>query len=550
MIKTITNLLRKGLYLFFLTIIFIGCSSNSAAKNTVQTAMDGTCINDIIASEIEKINQLKDTDILKALWKSYLISDSKSIETCLQLAVTKFQDFFNAKEYYDAYQYYTSIQALNNLGYFTDLDISFDELLNFFYNEIPAFSNIEENLALAPKSIENCINATVTVWVDKGLKIENGAGYADVVIGSGFFIDKKGYIVTNHHVINDLVDPKYEGYSRLYVKLASDIDTKIPAKLIGYDPILDLALLKVEIEPPFVLSLGSSSELSIGDKISAIGTPIGLEGTLTSGIISSVDRKLTTMGNVFQLDAAVNSGNSGGPLIDINHKVQAIVFAGMLRYPGLNFAIPVEYLTTELPFLYEGGELLHSWICAYGHTKRNGRDKVGLEVQYVMSGGCAEQSFLQEDDIIIEIQGENVNSLEDFHNILMKYQPGSLVSCKYIHGDEERTTLLYLEKRPKLPGKLIYNTDLISTAFIPLYGMKLIPSSTINSKSYRIEKVIKGSSAEEFGFSENDQVTVREVKIEKDADFAIAQIYTKRRKKGFLDVTVMMGASLDSPYYF
>ena len=76
------------------------------------------------------------------------------------------------------------------------------------------------------------------------------------------------------------------------------------------------------------------------------------------------------MGKVFQIDAAVNAGNSGGPLIDSNRRVQAVVFAGMLQYQGLNFAIPVEYLKQELPLLYKGEELKHNWLGAYGHTKR------------------------------------------------------------------------------------------------------------------------------------------------------------------------------------
>ena len=92
--------------------------------------------------------------------------------------------------------------------------------------------------------MQDCVNATVTIWVDKGIAIHNGMGFADRVLGSGFFIDRKGYIVTNHHVISDMVDPKYEGYSRLYVKLAADQDTRIPAKVIGFDKIHDLALLK------------------------------------------------------------------------------------------------------------------------------------------------------------------------------------------------------------------------------------------------------------------------------------------------------------------
>ena len=80
------------------------------------------------------------------------------------------------------------------------------------------------------------IKGTVTVWVDRGLRIENGVGYADRVIGSGFFIDPRGYFITNYHVIQSEVDPKYEGYSRLYIKLPGDSDTRVPAKVIGWIP--------------------------------------------------------------------------------------------------------------------------------------------------------------------------------------------------------------------------------------------------------------------------------------------------------------------------
>lgn len=102
---------------------------------------------------------------------------------------------------------------------------------------------------------------------------------------------------------------------------------------------------------PYVFELGSSSDLSVGDRVFAIGSPLGLDKTLTSGIISSDDRHLFSAGFVFQIDAAVNSGNSGGPLIDEKGRVQAVVFAGVMNYQGLNFAIPVEYLRYDLPFL-------------------------------------------------------------------------------------------------------------------------------------------------------------------------------------------------------
>ena len=170
--------------------------------------------------------------------------------------------------------------------------------------------------------------------VDRGIKGENALGYADRVIGSGFFIDDKGHFVTNYHVIESEVDTSYEGYSRVYVKLYKDSATRIPAKVIGYDKALDLALLKTEAIPPYVFSLGSSADLDVGDAIYAIGSPLGLENTITSGIVSAKDRYLFSIAQVMQIDAAVNSGNSGGPIIDKNGNVKAVVFAGIMEYEG------------------------------------------------------------------------------------------------------------------------------------------------------------------------------------------------------------------------
>ena len=426
----------------------------------------------------------------------------------------------------------------------------------------------------APKTVADCMHATVTIWVDRGIKVRNGAGYPDVIIGSGFFIDERGYLITNHHVIESMVDTKYEGYTRLYVKLLSDPDTKIPAKVVGYDSILDLALLKVEIEPEFVLSLGSSSDLQIGDKVSAIGTPIGLEGTLTAGIISSTDRKLQTVGNVFQIDAAVNSGNSGGPLIDQNMKVQAIVFAGMLQYQGLNFAIPVEYLKQILPYMYKSAALkeikaakeedsktddqdlslkvIHPWLCAYGHTMRSGSKKTGLEVQYVMPGGAAALSGLSMGDVITEIDGNSVKTLEDFQIYQLSAQPGTMVSCKYkdVLEGEEKSCLVYFEERPDYPLPLIYKSDFIDNSFIPIFGMQITRSSTESKKVYKITKVIRGSVADEMSFSENDQLGVYSVKFDEENKYIMAQIMIQRRKKGLIDVGMVLSAPYDNPYYF
>lgn len=552
-------------FLFMLNFICISCKSINNVKNIPQP-IDYDDSN-VVQNEIQRINSFMESEPVRALWRAILLDDEKMIFKTKENLWNLYKNAIDEKNYYEAMKY---LKSLETSGFSDSQKLSseksisenksFEELSKLFLQEVPGLQSDSEK---KPKTIADCMDATVTIWVDRGIKVQNGSGYADIVIGSGFFIDRRGYLVTNHHVIDSMVNPKYEGFSRLYIKLLEDSDTKIPAKVIGYDSVLDLALLKVEVEPKFVLELGTSADLKIGDKVSAIGTPIGLEGTLTSGIISSTERKLMTLGNVFQLDAAVNSGNSGGPLIDENLKVQAIVFAGMLQFQGLNFAIPVEYLRQELSLMYNRSEVVHSWIGCYGHTKRNGKQKVGLEIQYVLPGSPAFLAGLKEGDVITSVDGKKVLSLEDFQFICMGYEPETLLSFSYVTGysdenlsedgnDEltEKKGYLYLDKRPKEPGHEIFKTDFIQNGFIPLFGMKMIPASTLNKKSYTIEKVIKGSAADELNFSKFDAVTVRDMKIDMENEYIFVQIYSKRKKKGFLDITMVLSAPFDNPYYF
>ncbi len=498
---------------------------------------------DVVASENERIFSMIEKEPVRALWRALLLGKNETIQKTTENLVLLFEQAITDKDYLTAKKYYSS---LKNAGWTSD-KYNLEEIKSAYMSEIPSFGKANTK---SPKTIADCMEATVTIWVDRGLKVENGAGWADIVLGSGFFIDERGYLITNHHVIESLVDPKYEGYARLYIKLIEDQDTKIPAKVIGYDPILDLALLKAEIEPKFVFNLGSSSTLKVGDKISAIGTPIGLEGTITSGIVSSTERKLFTIGNVFQIDAAVNSGNSGGPLIDENMNVQAVVFAGMLQFQGLNFAIPIEYLRQELGSLYNNEMVIHPWIGSYGHTKRNGKKKIGLEVQYVMPGGSAFLSGLKVGDVITEIDGVQINSLEDYHYLLLAYENETIVNCKYVDEEgNEKTILLYLEQRPEAPGVKVFNSDFYNSSFIPLFGMGLTSSSTLSKNSYTINKIIKGSSAEELNLSVNDPISVKDVKFDKEHEMIFAQIFAKRRKSGFLDISIVLSCAYDSPYY-
>lgn len=531
--------------LIFTLCLFCSSCTTLRQPKSVEKPLDYTN-EELVKNEIKRIRQMGESEPVRALWRALLLGQDDIIQECALRIDQQIGVALEQKDYFTAIKYFRSLDS----AHLKSSSYTEAEIRNLYAKDVPALSGTLEK-SKNPKSINDCMDATVTIWVDRGIRVQNGAGYADIIIGSGFFIDERGYLVTNHHVIDSMVNPKYEGYSRLYIKLLDDPDTKIPAKVIGYDEALDLALLKAEITPKFVMRLGSSRDLQIGDKVSAIGTPLGLEGTLTSGIISSTDRKLLPLGSVIQIDAAVNSGNSGGPLIDSSLNVQAVVFAGMLRFQGLNFAIPVEYLKQELPLLYAQGEVIHPWIAAYGRTKRNGRTKSGLEIQYVMPGGSAFISGFREGDVIVSVSGTSISSLEDFQLFMLAQEPETLLSCRCVDSSgnvSER--FLYLEPRPKEPVTEIYRHDFFTGSFIPFFGMKMVPSSTMNKNSFTIDEVLSGTVADEMNFSKNDQLTVRDIYFDEENGYLFVSVYTKRRKKGFLDITMILSTPLDSANYF
>ena len=276
------------------------------------------------------------------------------------------------------------------------------------------------------ETVRKMMKGVVTVWVDRGITIEKGLGRADRMIGSGFFIDKNGFLITNYHVIQSEVDPEYEGFSRVYVKPAGNTSVRIPAKVIGWDPIFDLALLKTEITPEVSFVLGSSEDLNLGSRIYAIGSPAGLEQTLTSGIVSAKDRRFLSLGSVLQIDAPVNHGSSGGPIIDEAGRVQAIVFAGLERQEGLNFAIPVELLKLILPQLYGGGAAVHAWMASYGLSVPEAiGQRGGAKLVYTLPGASA--SCIPAETLITRINDRPVADLEALQAELMRFSAGTIV---------------------------------------------------------------------------------------------------------------------------
>lgn len=539
----------KSAYLtgYIFVLLFSGCKSTE--ENLKVYEQPDYSLEDVRKEEIKRIEELLEKDCVQSYWRAYLLNDEKTLNKCTEKVVESYNKSLEEEKFLEARRLY---YVLDYLGYknLSSLSKSRDELNSLCLKKLDNFGNKDKS----SHKVADLIKGTVTVWVDKGIKVENGMGFADRVIGSGFFISEDGYIVTNHHVIADLVNPKYEGYARLYVKLAEDSETRIPAKVMGWDSSVDLAVLKAEVTAPYVFNLGSSGSLNVGDKVYCIGSPIGLERTLTSGIVSASDRSLFSAGPVMQIDAAVNSGNSGGPCVDEQGNVQAIVFAGMLQYSGLNFAIPVEYLKAELPVLVDGGKYEHSWIEANGRTRKIAGKDLGVELNYVMPGGCASRAGLKAGDLITKIEDTTIKNLEDLQKKMMGITAGYIINISYDREDENGetksdTVKVYVSSRPLNPGYVFYKNDVLSSSFTAIFGMKLTPLSE-GRRKYQIKSVIKGSIADESGFSDNDPVDIRNISFNSENTALYAEVYAKNRKKGYLDISMGIAAPLDSPNYF
>ena len=286
-------------------------------------------------------------------------------------------------------------------------------------------------------------------------------------VGSGVVIDKQGHIVTNYHVIRDA--------ERLEVTLYDK--EKYEAKRVGIDPINDIAVLKIDCpeEKLYPAQLGRSDDLKVGQKVLAIGNPFGLDQTLTTGIISSLQRTLRTdfglIDDVIQTDAAINPGNSGGPLLNRRGEVIGIntaIFSRTGESVGIGFAVPVNTVSRILPDLLEHGRVLRAWFGVQGQPLSPRLAQAlrlpveeGLLVVQVESSSSADQAgirggqrrvffgnlpLLIGGDVIVALGGQSVTSMVDLASILEDKRPGDRISVVY-YRDQEK-----IEKEMQLEG--------------------------------------------------------------------------------------------------
>ena len=395
----------------------------------------------------------------------------------------------------------------------------------------------------APPSFPRMISGTVTILVNKGIKVQNGVGYPDGVIGSGFFIDPRGYIITNHHVIESEVDPKYEGYSRLYIRLSeSPAGERIPAKVVGYDTILDLALIKAEITPAYTFGGYAGVGTAPGDRIYAIGSPAGLEKTITSGIVSAMGRRLLQVGDSLQVDVPLNPGNSGGPLLNEKGDLIGIAFAGLQQFSGLNFAVPYPWVEEALPALYKGGAAVHSWL---GMAVAEGEK--GLEVVYVMPDEPAALAGIRAGDLLESLDGTRYAKAADIQEAVLKHEPPTLVRVGLNRNGALLDVLACVSNRPDDPIQIALKRDARDNVLYPLFGMQLDHVGTFLWKGdYVVLRVTRGSVADESGISVDDPLTIQDWQVDADKGYAVLQLVIKKKRAGFLESAIQIGTYLDT----
>ena len=260
-------------------------------------------------------------------------------------------------------------------------------------------------------------------------------------LGSGFIIDSKGIVVTNNHVIQDAED--------IIVRVNGD--KEFTAKVIGADPLSDIAVLQLDTKEKFIpVKFGNSDKARIGDWVMAIGNPFGLGGTVTSGIISARNRSigLSRYEDFIQTDASINSGNSGGPLFDMNGDVIGINTAilGRSGSIGIGFSIPSNSAKIVIDQLIEFGETKRGWLGVriQDVTKEIAEveklDKPrGALVASVAANSPSDKAGVKAGDIILEFNGEKISEMKQLPIIVAKTEVGKKVIVKIWRNKKEIT---------------------------------------------------------------------------------------------------------------
>ncbi len=246
--------------------------------------------------------------------------------------------------------------------------------------------------------------------------------------GSGVLFTPDGFLLTNHHVV--------QGHGEVRARLNDG--RELPARVVGADPWTDLAVVQADATGLPYSTLGDSTQLRVGQLAVAVGSPFGFDSTVTAGVVSALGRTLRSItghlvDNVIQTDAALNPGNSGGPLVDSRGRVVGINTAIIPSAQGICFAIPINAAKHILPQLMQHGRVVRGYLGLHGHNVPIDRGTArtfelvqtsGVEVVAVEPGGPAAQAGIEPDDLIVALGDHEVTSVDDLHKLLTQLPVG------------------------------------------------------------------------------------------------------------------------------
>lgn len=322
-------------------------------------------------------------------------------------------------------------------------------------NQLDVTDYSNTSIAVAEKALPSVVGIKVTYQISS--IFGNSTGEAT---GSGIIISDDGYIVTNNHVVSSESSSYYaiQEATGISVKLYND-DTSYEAKIIGTDEYTDLAVLKIEKTGLTPATLGDSTKVKVGEFVMAVGNPLGMDYSVTTGVVSAIERDVVADGksySVIQTDAAINTGNSGGALVN---SVGEVIGINTLKLAGngiegVGFAIPISSTTSIISQLIEHKEVIRPFIGIAGsaidsYDAQRYNLPQGVYVDEVTKDSPAEKAGIKKSDIITKIEGKEVTTVDQLNRIKYNYNVGDKVKLTIIRGTEELEVEVTLIATPK-----------------------------------------------------------------------------------------------------
>ena len=374
--------------------------------------------------------------------------------------------------------------------------------------------------------------------------------------GSGVIISTDGYIVTNNHVV--------EGADELTVTLNDN--REFSARIVGTDKNTDLALIKIDGKSLPAISIANSDDIKVGEWVLAVGNPLGLNNTVTAGIVSAKARSLGANGveSFIQTDAAINAGNSGGALVNTKGElvgINAMLYSQTGSYSGYGFAIPTTIMNTVVADIKEYGTVQRALLGIRGGDvlnyinaqKEEGKEvdlgtNEGVYVDEVESEGAAADAGLEKGDVIISIDGKKVSKMAELQEIMANKRPGDKISLTYLHNKKKETKNVVL-KNAQGNTKVVKQADMdvLGADVRPVtnqqkeqlsisYGLEVIKVNSGKLKDAGIAKgfIIQKVNDEAMKTVEDLQQAVKEASTSKEPVLIIRGIYPTGKKAYYI----------------